>query len=408
MLNEIKCCNIIYGYTDNCIQYYNNSTIILVEPRKRIIDKINKLKLQNVILIKKVLVSKNSLSEKILYHDKINDKYWLDNDDLSINGTNFFNINKEMVYTTSLLNLIIKYKIQNINNLVLNIDINNKEEILDSVEQFNHIISYIKTTNNFTCNLFNNFYKENDQKQGCIVFVHKNLTINLPKIGIYFNNLTSNFDIDKLTLLLNQYQMSLIVKESYSNNKKTNIIEHPDSINKLKELYINNIKQTFAKNNENFYEKIISNLDMIFNKISIKTTENENITENNKITGNRNITENRNVINKEIKLEENLNFIKSDDINLDIIIQFNHKYFEVNNTLQIMYPLKNDIIYINKVYDIIYATKSCMYMLYQIIKSKYFSDYLENKKKLNPKLFKMMSKRYFYEYIDKIFSLKYF
>ena len=255
-LNDIKCCNIIYGYTEDVISCYNDTTIILLEPRKRIIDKINKLKLQNVILIKKVLVSKNSLSENILYHDKINDKYWLDNDDLSINGTNFFNINKEMVYTISLLNLIIKYKIQNIKNLVLNIDINNKEEILNSVEQFNHIISYIKTTNNFTCNLFNNFYKENDEKQGCIVFVHKNLTINLPKIGIYFNNLTSNFDIDKLTLLLNQYQMSLIVKESYSNNKKTNIIEHPDSINKLKELYIN-LKQTIAKNNENYYEKKI-------------------------------------------------------------------------------------------------------------------------------------------------------
>jgi hypothetical protein len=73
-----------------------------------------------------------------------------------------------------------------------------------------------------------------------------------------------------------------------------------------------------------------------------------------------------------------------------------------------MYPLKNNIIYINKMYDIIYATKNCMYMLYQIIKSKYFSDYLDDKKSINPKLFKIMSKRYFYEYIEKIFQLKYF
>jgi hypothetical protein len=92
MLDEIKRCNIIYGYVDNCIQCHNDSIIILVEPRKRIIDKINKLKLDNVIIIKKVLVRKNNLSETILYYDKINDNYWLDNDDLSINGTNFFNI----------------------------------------------------------------------------------------------------------------------------------------------------------------------------------------------------------------------------------------------------------------------------------------------------------------------------
>jgi hypothetical protein len=70
--------------------------------------------------------------------------------------------------------------------------------------------------------------------------------------------------------------------------------------------------------------------------------------------------------------------------------------------------IKKNIIYINKMYDVIYGSKNCMYMLYQIIKSKYFSDYLDNKKSVNPKLFKIMTKRYFYEYIGKIFYLKFF
>lgn len=368
MLNDIKSCNIIYGYTQDCLLNYNNSTIILVEPRKAIIDKINRLKLNDIILIKKILVTKQSFSETILYYDKIKDNYWLQNDDLSINGTNFFNITKECVYTISLLDIISKYKIQNIKNLVLNININNNKEILESIDQFNHIISYINIKTDFKCNLFNNFYQGNDENSQYIIYTHKNLNVKLPKIGICFNNVNLDCNIDKIILLLKQYQMSLIITETHENN----IIEYPESINKLNELF-NTKKNNTIENKQYFYDKIINNLDMIFNK------ENE--------------------IQHKIENE-----ILTDN-NLDIIIQFNPKY---NDTLQIMYPLKNDIIYINKMYDIIYASKKCMYMLYQIIKSKYFSDYIDNKKKTNTKLFKIMSKRYFYEYIEKIFQLKYF
>lgn len=387
MLNDIKCCNIIYGYTEDFISCYNDSQIILIEPRKNTIDKIDKLKLDNnIIIIKKVLVNNKSLSEEVLYYDKINDNYWLRQNDLTINGTNCFNINKESVYTISLIDLINKYKIQNIKNLVLNININNNSEILNGIVQFNHIISYIKVKNDFKCDFFNNFYKKiNDKILNDIVYVHKNLNIKLPKIGIYFNDLKLNSDINKLILLLHQYQMGLIITES---NIETNIIEYPDSIDKLNDIY-KKPKTNNKKNTQIFYDKLISDLDIIFND---KKNNKESIIKSDEL----------------IFIMEN----ESDDIdngnNFDIIIQFNPKYFELNNTLQIMYPLKNNIIYINKMYDIIYGTKNCMYMLYQIIKSKYFSDYLDNKKSRNPKLFKLMSKRYFYEYIDKIFDLKYF
>jgi hypothetical protein len=73
-----------------------------------------------------------------------------------------------------------------------------------------------------------------------------------------------------------------------------------------------------------------------------------------------------------------------------------------------MYPLKDNVLYINKLYDIIYGTKNCIYMLYQIIKSKYFSDFLELKKLARPKLFTIFSKLYFFEYISKIFVVKEF
>ena len=52
-----------------------------------------------------------------------------------------------------------------------------------------------------------------------------------------------------------------------------------------------------------------------------------------------------------------------------------------------MYPLKDNTIYINRLYDIMYASKNCMYMVYQIIKSKYFTDYIDSKRQERPGLF---------------------
>jgi hypothetical protein len=82
-------------------------------------------------------------------------------------------------------------------------------------------------------------------------------------------------------------------------------------------------------------------------------------------------------------------------------------WWEANtNTLQIMYPIKDNTIYVNKLYDIMYATKNCMFMLYQILKSKYFTDYIKQKRSEKPKLFKIFAKRYFYDYLSKIFVLQ--
>ena len=93
---------------------------------------------------------------------------------------------------------------------------------------------------------------------------------------------------------------------------------------------------------------------------------------------------------------------------LDIIIQFNQKYFTSRRTLQIMYPLKDDTIYIHRPYDIIYANKNCMFMIYQILKSKYFTDYMESKQKEKPVMFKFLCKKYFYDYLSTIFVFKEF
>ena len=132
---------------------------------------------------------------------------------------------------------------------------------------------------------------------------------------MYFNSKIKN---DKeISLLLQQYKMNIIIAK-----KDLDIVPFPDSIKIFSNIVVNQFSKIY-------HENIIEYLRCFFQK-------NEN---------------------KE-------NSVNVSD--LDIIIQFNPKYFDSNKTLQIMYPLKDNIIYVNKLYDIIYATKNCFYMLYQI------------------------------------------
>lgn len=394
MLTSIKSCNIIYGYQDNCLPDYLNSPIILIEPRSDVIDKIKTLLVtktsdyrNNIVLVTKVLCEHNKMMETILYYNNQTNKYWINEELFSsntsnpivVNGTNLFNVKKYKVYTTSIQNIILQYSIQNIETLLINIPVDNLDKVFKSIVPFNHIISNISFDQNINEVWISDKTKEKDLfsnyncKECESSFFHKNLNIELPNIGLYFIN-TSECKKRKneISLLLNQYKMSLVVnniKFDDSDNSKdfdhySNLIPYPDSVT-----VINNDINYDVPNSKIYFENVILNLEFIFNKERYDTTHTSN---------------------------------------LDIIIQFNPKYLNTNNTLQIMYPLKDNTIYINKMFDIIYATKNCMYMLYQILKSKYFTDYIDEKRKEKPTLISIFSKRYFYDYIAKMFVLKEF
>jgi len=347
-----KSCKIIYGYKPGCLDNILDSLVILIEPRTDRIDQIQSLKRKDFILIKKVLVKTNVLAETILYHDKDRDSYFMKGDGLVINGMNLFNIKKYQVYTTSIENIIKENTIQNIHSFIINMNIENCNEIIQSVEAYNHILSRIcinKQIANYQCRILDNFYceKEIDKTlEQYIVFAHKNLHIELPKIVVYLCD--TNKRLKEITLFLQQYKMDLVIN-------KEKIVPYPESIK-----YIDNIQMD--KPSKIYHENIIHNLGCIFDT--------------------------------------------NNSYELDIIIQFNPKYFDSKNTLQIMYPLLDNVVYINKVFDIIYGTKNCMFMLYQILKSKYFTDYIEEKIVEKKTLFKIFSKRYFYDYISKIFVIK--
>ena len=272
------------------------------------------------------------------------------------------NVKKYSIYTTSLSNIIIQYEIQNVESIVINLNIDNYNDILENITPFNHIISRIliykkNSETKLENSLFNNYAI--NQEQDYLQYVHKNLKMELPSIALYFVNNT-NVNNKEISLLVQQYKMSIFINETGDDILcKNRFVKYPESLNVIKD--INKIP-----NSKIYHENVVNNLKFIF----------ENVTKHNDIS------------------------------ELDIILQFNPKYFNNKKTLQIMYPLKDNTIYVNRDFDIIYATKNCMYMMYQILKSNYFNDYISKKQSEKASLFRIFSKKYFYEYIEKIFIIK--
>lgn len=94
------------------------------------------------------------------------------------------------------------------------------------------------------------------------------------------------------------------------------------------------------------------------------------------------------------------------NLNFDIFMQFNPRFLNNTDVFKLFFPLNPDVIYINRPYDIIYTTKNCAHMLYQILKSTYFTDYMSEKEEQRKAVFKLFRKQYFYDYISKIFVTK--
>jgi hypothetical protein len=346
-----KTCIIIYGFIINTITDYINEyvnlPIILIEPRKKQLDEINILKndkdlYKNIIVISKLLHNDNKMSEITLY--KTQDHAY----SVQSHESNCF-ISKEKVFTTSLYNIVTEYKIQNIERLVFNINVDNIPSCLDNGYCFSHIISYINVNKTFyndidiknilKSNTISEFFTKSDTNiiDNNYLLEHKNLHIPLPKISMYVIDDVPNEIKDKFELLVAQYNINVCFSKPY-----------------LK-------KKAFNKHYIPIYDHTVSCLDNIFN-------------------------------NK--------------DIEKNIIIQFNPKYLLNNDFFQIRYPLKDNALYINRDYDIIYGTKNCIHMLYQIIKSSYFTEHMNNLKISKKIMFNLFCKQYFYDYIGKIFETK--
>ncbi len=353
-MRETKSCIIIYGYDSNFI-YDSDEKIILIEPRLNLIDDIKKQhpNSQNFQLLVKCLIDKKTNGESVMF--SYNGRYYIDS--TSLNGTQLKDYKRHNVYGLSLCDIIRTYGIQNIKELRINIDINNIIDVLDSIRFFNQIISTItlpsdpttyKVPSGLTLRNFVGTKNEEDRKW---IFKHKNLSIEHPKIVMY--NMASQIPkgdiLDKMTLLVKQHDISVFCNgktHTPSNFKDT----HCTIVNKKAFKVL-------------FHEQLIGHLDDFF-KYELETDE------------------------------------KS-----EVVVQFNSDFLGDKDTFQVLYPLKDNTLYVDRTFDIIYGTKACMYMLYQILKSKYFTDWMDSRKEEKQKLFPFFAKRYFYDYIYKSFTI---
>lgn len=339
---------IIYGY-DSFDTLPTNTQIILIEPRKLVIDKF-KLNIKNsdkkIILITKSLSEKDTMIENTLSYDKNKCLYYID---LEYHE----NCEREKTYTTSLINIINDYNIQNIESLFFNINVSNINNILSSIKSVNHIISniYFKSCVDRSIYETNNILKLFTRQKELakpllddwVLYTHKNLNIELPKICMFFtkNNIISSHI--KLLQFIKKYKIDVLLNDE--------IIEW------------NNLE------NKNFLNSEINKI--LYNKY----------------------------------LLQKLDIIYKSDKKYDIIIGFNENILDHNKNFYILYPVNDDTLYINKQFDIIYSSNNAMFMLYQILSSTYFNDWIHEQALKKPNLVKFFIKKWFYEYIYKTFKI---
>lgn len=94
------------------------------------------------------------------------------------------------------------------------------------------------------------------------------------------------------------------------------------------------------------------------------------------------------------------------DFVVDYIILFNNAYLSSNHTLSIDMDLPETQIRVHRRFDIIYATKNCWYNIYQILRSKAFCEYMDEKSLGKGVLVKILCKRWMWEYLGKMFDVK--
>jgi hypothetical protein len=333
---------IIYGFNKN--QKFDNDNVILIEPRKIFIDTLKK---EKFIFIPRVLMGSN-VSRQV-------DMYAMDNNRYSVLKRPLAITSREIVYTTSLTNIIKTYDIKEISQIIINIDIDNIKDVLDNIVLYNKIIKKItcsKDNIHLKTSLLLNYF--NILEDG--VYEHKNINMKNPNICLFpchkytFEECLQNVQENYINFFkfIKMYDIHMLTKGG-------SIITN-DHVN------IQNVRKENETEIYEIYENLVNNLHLIF------LNEQGNNT-------------------------------------LDIIIQFNPTCLITQNTFEIVYPIENDILYVYKQHDIIYGNKDTMYNLYNVLKSNEFKDYIEERKVSRGKLYKFFSKNYFYEYISKIFQL---
>jgi len=330
----------------------NNVKIILVEPRKKVIDDIRFALPKSVDLVAKMITDSNTFSEKVL-HEYIR----MEDNSGCIYTTNFQSskvndedvLYKERVYTTSFKNIINEYRIHQIEKIIWNLNMDDWSECLETIAHYNNIIksvdfNYLLTNFDYKKSQFlNNYFERSTHIPEIHSFVNKKIRNNIvcPKIlTIFIKNLQEKHT-PQFNLLKKHYDIEVI------NDTKT--------------------KTLFDSKKKYIYEKIHETLDNLF-------TCNENESDDSEVLSNQ------------------------------IIVLFNPDILSKN--FQIMYPIEDAALYINRDLDLIYSSRNNMFLLYEIIKSESFVEHMDSiKREKKEVMFRIFQKRHFYDYIERNFKV---
>jgi hypothetical protein len=331
--------HLLYGYNrDNFLELLANQQNQTNEKENIII--VIEPRGQYIEEFKKEFKIKNNviLESKLIWGDKLKlkcDLYKKDNV-YSIDLVHNYQ-KRENVFCTTLTNLIEKYNIQNISNFIISWNLLNLDTLLKEFFLYHHFISNVELQKDIQFDIFNSFI-ENQKKDSKITYVNRNLDIDLPNICLYtIDYPLTSINKPKLLQMVKQYEIEILNEnEIIPCEEIQNIIESDGLTSKEK-----------------------FNIRMIPDRIE-------------------------SIIKKKY---------------YDIIIQFNTKYFNLKPFFQLMYPLKENILYINQGLDIIYGSGKTMYKMYEMMYSEKFKEYINSKREQKGKVYHFFEKRYFYEYL---------
>lgn len=248
---------------------------------------------------------------------------------------------KETVFSVTLTSMIEKYDIQNIQKFIINLNVIEINTLLSEFFMYQHFISKVQIEKNIQFDVKEN-YLRTDENETFVYYENRNLEIDLPSICLYTIDFpSSHINKNKLNQMIKQYDIEVL------NNGELIPVDEIDE------------KLNLISNKEKF------NIRHIPDKIE-------------------------SIIQKKY---------------YDIIIQFNTKYFDLKPFFQLMYPLKDNILYMNKGLDIIYGNGKTMYKMYEIMYSMEFKEYMRKKREEKPKLYIFFEKRYFYDFITNKFKI---
>lgn len=294
--------------------------VVLIEPRKAIVDSLQSKLPAGVKLVVRVL--DDNIKETILYTTE--------SQHYALSQSHSFS-HRQIVYSTTIKDIIDELGIQHIDNLFLNLNIDNIPQIIQSTLPYNHIISSISLHKDVhtspTHPVLESYFtvQEEEDPDGYHSYVHKNINMQQPHMCLALLDKVPNHLIDKFNTTSSQLNITSVVLSTKQKLLHDNITHALDNI--------------FANNEADSAE---------------------------------------------------------------LILLLNPKYLNNHDYIHVLYPVEDNVIYIDKTTDTFYASKACFRMLHQIIRSKYYTSYFNDK----PKILPFLARKYFYEYFSTVFVFK--